>query len=160
MENNIEYNKERARIMAIYAGETVEWQSGQEVGIIAGVLGYIVYYTPVGELVQKGLKPGEQSFKATEAINLRIRLKPLGEISDRDAEDLGGMYKNLVTITPLDLGKRLAKNLLNPTTLDGAVNEYSMSIIITDFFRSRGYALPYGKWSVEELAEFGIYKII
>lgn len=31
---------------------------------------------------------------------------------------------------------------------------------LIDFLRERGYALPYKNWSVEQLVEFGIYKLI
>lgn len=37
---------------------------------------------------------------------------------------------------------------------------YNEVIKLTDYFRELGYALPYKNWSVKDLLEFGIYKLI
>ncbi len=89
----------------------------------------------------------------------KLLLKSLGEISDQDAYNIGVLLNPLPTYgNPKKVGQDIAKHILEPNST--YAYNYLMAQKITDFLRSHGYALPYMQWSVEELVEFGIFKII
>ncbi len=95
-------------------------------------------------------------------LNCSILLKPLKDISDDDAiavAAIGGRTEDdfsegLPAI--IKWGKSLAATLI-----EGYPEWKPIELQQTlDFLRSRGYALPYGQWSVDELVQCGIFKII
>lgn len=84
-----------------------------------------------------------------------IELKPLGEISKEDRAKVVEILqiKDVVNITVGAFLQELLKSEYNTYRAD-----FTLQAI--DFLRSRGYALPYGEYSVEQLVEAGIYKLI
>ncbi len=80
--------------------------------------------------------------------------KPLGRILDVDDNEMV-LNRNTNTIYTPGSRKEIIKEIVRRITANEPVH-----IEIIDFLRSRGYALPYKNWSVEELVELGIYKLI
>ncbi len=83
--------------------------------------------------------------------------KPLGRISEADREclqNITGLHHwiNIKTFLDNIIGQESPFGKTLPT-----ISETQQAI---DFLRERGYALPYKNWSVKELVEFGIYKLI
>lgn len=80
-------------------------------------------------------------------------VKPLSKISDEDAiavSEMMGYKVNLV-----GGGKKITERMLRDWNTWARVTGN-----VIDHLRSRGYALPYGNWSVKELVEFGIFKLV
>jgi len=80
-----------------------------------------------------------------------LELKPLSEISDEDALEVGKIIGNVFTtqdIELIEMGKWKLKN-----------NVHLENVRISDYLRSKGYALPYMDLSVEQMVEFGWIKL-
>lgn len=90
-----------------------------------------------------------------------LLVKPLSKISDEDAFEVCNIINPVQDTAPkqnnIDFGKKVVKEMwgFNRIGLDGADHQK-----VIDFLRSRGYALPYAKWNVEELEGFGVFKLI
>ncbi len=83
--------------------------------------------------------------------------KPLGEISDEEAVELTKIA-DWKTKTA-ENGKKIIAGINGPVNGDIHANGKEWWQIL-DFLRERGYALPWKNWSVEQLVEFRIYKLI
>lgn len=98
----------------------------------------------------------------------RIELKSLSAISDEDAIQLikiscinGGEHRILIN------GKIETENGITsiPHIFGGAhytdyINERSISLHVGQYLQSRGYALGYMNYTVEDLVKLNVYKII
>lgn len=93
--------------------------------------------------------------------DISVLVKPLDKISDGDAIEVSNIVNGYGYE---DNGKDIVINMLQ-------VKEYYDEnppewitpftwLAICDFLRANGYALPYGKYSVEQLVDAGIYQII
>ncbi len=87
-----------------------------------------------------------------------LRLKSLDKISDNDCVQVALIagVPDSNAADPFE-GKQIIgdyKTGANPTITPGEWGE------IIDFLRSRGYALPYGEYSVDDLLQAGVYKLI
>lgn len=82
-------------------------------------------------------------------------LTPLHLITDEDAIEVGKMleYAGKITRWQREYYVEIGKDYIE----DSGHNCYKLRI--TDFLRSRGYALPYLNFSVDDLVESGIYKL-
>ncbi len=93
----------------------------------------------------------------------KLLVKPLGGISEEDktglCEILDAPLQN-AEFTVSSTGFKMKSFAWEREFLNTPPQHTHMDYIGVDFLRSRGYALPWGKWSVEELEKFGIYKII
>ncbi len=91
----------------------------------------------------------------------RLLVKSLERISDQDAVDLAkiwyGQPENYWHTA--EKGRDVALRWEIYADYDGG-HTGPDHLRLSDFLRSRNYALPYAEWSVEELVEFGIYKLI
>ncbi len=85
-----------------------------------------------------------------------LNLKPLQEISEKDKTDIFqiefGIYPD--TANEIEWGSGWKDTWVKQSGMGT-----KLSLEATDFLRSRGYALPYGKYSVDDLVEAGIYKL-
>lgn len=81
-----------------------------------------------------------------------LELTSLADITDEDAIEVAKMTygKNLNTA---DWGRYTLEN-------DIPKGAYKMSIDVTDFLRSKGYAIPFRNYSVQDLQDFGWLKLI
>ena len=86
----------------------------------------------------------------------RLKLKPLSAITDKDAIEVAMILKpnDEHTHNP-DYGKGYIKELFN-----GVMYTVDKSIKVYQFIKSKGYALPYMDYSVEDLVQAGIYKLV
>ncbi len=92
-----------------------------------------------------------------------LHLKPLSDISDEDGEYVCAIKYGKEQVTQWltyqkalrNTFKEALKGILLPIEQRGSCSH----IEIIDYLRLRGYALPYGQWSVNELIEFGIFKL-
>ncbi len=99
----------------------------------------------------------------------KLLVKPLGEISKEDCWDvvkiICGDYMDNLQIGKHPMAyhgtdkMELAEKIVRDEWLFGR-NPIKIEQHLLDFLRDRGYALPYKNWSVKELEEFGIYKLI
>ena len=91
-----------------------------------------------------------------------LELKPLSKINDKDAEECMIYF---FSPKPEDAKwyptpKTFVNGLFTDYKIGTHLNEARAVQKAIDFLREKGYALPYKNWSVEELVEFGIYKLI
>ncbi len=96
----------------------------------------------------------------SHAENLSLQVKPLERISDED--------KKAIMEIELQKTESSAISCIFLKTWDECgvedhedeyVNKTPFCMQSFQYMQSQGYALPFYKWSVEELVEFGIYKI-
>lgn len=90
---------------------------------------------------------------------IRLNLKPLGRISDEELIELTKINHFAKECFCASTGKRILDGLLDITKSIHYMNLAEQAHTL-DFLRESGYALPYKNWSVKELEEFGIYKLI
>lgn len=86
---------------------------------------------------------------------LHLELKPLSSITDEDCMEALRIFNEVdASTSPQDVA--------NPTLEDFKTNIEDITVIapITDYLRSRGYALPAFGHPVEELVSEGIFKLI
>lgn len=118
-----------------------------------------------GRLSQVGLEgeiviDGEGGYYLCTVAEANILVKPLSKISDEDALEICKLMDyHPDNVTP-DYGRELAEELNDGdmSVMMGAT--WWQVIAVIDYLRSKGYALPYKNWNVEELVEFGIFKLI
>ena len=90
-----------------------------------------------------------------------IRLKPLGKISDEDKVFVNKIESELHYGSESGDATYFGKtwDLCGfIVTLDGI--SCDLCVASFQYLQEKGYALPYKNWSVEQLVEFGIYKLI
>ncbi len=89
---------------------------------------------------------------------LSIELKPLGGISDEDLKQITSIAQKKYTAGELT---RLFELMEAVRHGEAEFNHFWPHCImeITDYLRSRGYALPWGEYSVDQLVEAGIFKL-
>lgn len=92
-----------------------------------------------------------------------LLLNPLSSINDEDAIECAILYKYNIrggvdTASQSELF-RAGKELIDDITLNRRVGKSANIIIVSDFLRSSGYALPYLNWTVDELVEAGAFKL-
>ncbi len=138
--------EERMRIFMQYPGqEFIINDYGKATAVIKFRLGSIEVLDPMSN------HNGHFSIPPDEAY---VNLKPLGRISDEHKvalEQLCGMKNSRQTL------QMILFDLHNRTSIVGPNVHWVQ--IITDQCREWGYAVPYKNWSVEQLVEFGIYKL-
>lgn len=95
-----------------------------------------------------------------DVSKLSIEVKSLGEISDEVISEMSSCFFDNYYRNAADL------QWLKTCIVAGFTKNVSSGILpasileIADWLRSRGYALPWGPYSVEQLVEAGIFKII
>ena len=88
------------------------------------------------------------NLKLGEIIDSYLELKPLSRISDEDAIEISKEYP------------AFGSNIRNSVKeLFQEFDDLELSIKTGDYFRSKGYALPYMDLSVEDLVEYGWVKL-
>ena len=88
------------------------------------------------------------NLKLGEIIDSYLELKPLSHISDEDAIEISKEYP------------AFGSNIRNSVKeLFQEFDDLELSIKTGDYFRSKGYALPYMDLSVEDLVEYGWVKL-
>ena len=112
------------------------------------------------------------NLKLGEIIDSYLELKPLSQISDEDViqgitylynitrEELGEIleikhYDTFSNITTIGIGC----NLKTSRSIHHWSGTKKISSVESDYFRSKGYALPYMDLSVEDLIEYGWIKL-
>ncbi len=143
---------DQIQIFANHMGARIIQKDGSDSGIIHGVFENMVIY-------QSGKDPNVKNpFPQVELHLLSIELKPLWRMLYQDKVLLAEACGISPAAIPQWCNKvvLLAINDINDAK-EMPVSEWLCAI---DVIRERGYALPYKNWSVEQLVEFGIYKII
>ena len=95
---------------------------------------------------------------SNEFTDVSVIVKPLGRISKKDAEIIcahryGPLKEGM--FWDEDGLMNCAASIIHLIIIGDKVHQKTI-----DFLREQGYALPHKNWSVEELVEFGIYKLI
>lgn len=99
----------------------------------------------------------------TTLENIALLKKPLGEISVKDAAEIWRIYTGNKFNNSLDVEVVNGQMLVREMFLEGESkyqHNSKRALRVYDELRSRGYALPYGTYSVEQLEKAGIYKLI
>jgi len=91
-----------------------------------------------------------------------LELTSLEQISDNDAIEVAKMfgYKETETL-PLFVLKQKGRSI-SERFIDkqyASINGFTYIIKIYQYLQSKGYALPYGDYSVEDLVELGVIKL-
>ncbi len=94
---------------------------------------------------------------------ISVNVKPLGRISKEDILEVSIIVRQYAGPTP-QYSIEQVRNILTVTENDDEEYwEAFWTLIgrrdVADFLRTRGYAIPYRNWSVEELVNFGIFKL-
>ena len=93
----------------------------------------------------------------------KLLLKPLSLINDDDAFEIGKIieidrdnndFSHKTAITAI--GRQFAKGML----ICDFIRFVPITIKIYQFIASKGYALPYLDYSVEDLVELGVFKLM
>lgn len=93
----------------------------------------------------------------------KVYLKPLSSISDEDAIQIcriigiNETMSRFTTPSAIRIGKRMIEDLFTLTPKD--VTEPFRVISIYQYLQSKGYALPYINYSVDDLVELGVIKL-
>ena len=100
------------------------------------------------------------TFEITSDHTITVELRLLQKITDQDAIEVAKLchsgYSHKDDYILIREGKDVIENYLNRQS-----NIYGLDWLkVFDYLRSKSYALPYKNWSVEDLVEFGIYKLI
>lgn len=85
-----------------------------------------------------------------------LQLKSVSNISNEDAIEVGKLM-NLSHLQPYSNLISLVKNILDNWNIQGNV---ILWLKIYQYLQSKGYALPYMEYSVDDLVKAGIYKLI
>ncbi len=107
-------------------------------------------------------KPGERFRITADNVqgivnNLRnysIVVKRLEDISDGDAEIVSAIQRP-DTVPSVEHGRAIVNGLF----ADSTHFKVSVSLKLIDYLRLSSHALPYGKYSVNQLVEAGIFKL-
>lgn len=151
----------KARIMALYLGTDIEYPDTNNKKITARL-------TTVGlseiettyKRKRKGCVGDILSFKSNgnhkcDALNTKLSLFTLSAITDEDAMEVKSI------INKQCIGEESGEHL--QITLNDILGDIEVLALATfetvDYLRSKGYALPYLHWTVDELIEAGLFKI-
>ena len=77
-----------------------------------------------------------------------IQLKPLSKLSDKDAIEVSKIWGSKVE-------SKILGNIISIRIGTKGESEVRNSIGVIDFLRSKGYALPFMEYSVDDLISFG-----
>lgn len=132
---------------------------GNEVVFNEKIKGFLYGYKPtvhMGLIVLEDIDNNTPIYKNWEMLDTKILLTPLSKISDYDAievaiingynrsyDDKIKLGRDFITDIILNNGSFLSNNIL----------------VIYQYLQSKGYALPYMDYSVEDLVELGVYKL-
>lgn len=100
----------------------------------------------------------EADFKPVNEVALLVR--PLSSITDEDAVEVAKIVHGNPDFHNVESGKYYINKMLLVEDRYSPLyfSFYQVSRTI-DFLRSKGYAMPYLDWSVDELLEAGVYKL-
>lgn len=85
-------------------------------------------------------------------FNTKLLLRPLSAITDEDAIEVG-------KIQFYDCSLEEAKKWLNRNSTNYSFSNGHLNLYIYQYLQSKGYALPYLQYSVEDLVKAGIYQL-
>ncbi len=135
-------NKELTRLFASHMhGRVINRHKPHLTYIICGVKGSIIYVS-------------HQNDEVILQTDAQLLLKSLTSISDEDAVTVGKLKLGMGMSETVGYMRSIFKEPGYCFTL-----HWFKDYKIIDFLRSRGYALPYLKWSVGDLVEAGVYKL-
>ena len=138
---------------------------GNEVIFNEKIKGFLYGYKPtvhMGLIVLEDIDNNTPIYKNWEMLDTKILLTPLSKISDEDAKMcVSFLYPNkqIKDININDGGITL-KWKGTYSYLSGIIYfNHLININVYQYLQSKGYALPYMDYSVEDLVELGIYKL-
>ena len=140
-------NEIKAKILFQYIGADCEYKWDREPDILL-----------LGKLTLKIL---ESMYYDDKIItHCCVKLKPLSQISDEDAIEVAKYrYKDPKYMTFLNIGKSIIRDYLNRGLADNN-GMFCLELFEIDYLRSKGYALSYLYYSIDDLVKLGVYKLI
>src|SRR5690606_41780636 len=89
-----------------------------------------------------------------------LQLKPLSSISDEDAIEVAKIYVVLEKNETSEVGKTISSKFEKPSDMIYAPTWSGKNwLIVSDYLRSKGYALPFMGISVEQMIEWNWIKL-
>jgi hypothetical protein len=109
---------------------------------------------------KKGLKPLQINAHSLQYVDSDsfLELKPLSKISNEDAIEVAkifGMKEDLEFI-----GKILCTTMFDNSDSETETVLYNSNAKAVDYLRSKGYALPFMEYSVDDLISFGWVRLV
>jgi hypothetical protein len=87
-------------------------------------------------------------FSINDLSNYHLELKPLSKMTDKDAEEL-------LPFVSFQFSSKYTDNDIKEEIKKSVLDTEMMPSELFDFLRSKGYALPFMNYSVEDLVSFG-----
>jgi hypothetical protein len=82
-----------------------------------------------------------------------LELKPLSKLTDKDAIEVSKIWGSKVE-------SKILGNIISIRIGTKGESEVRNSIGVIDFLRSKGYALPFMEYSIEDLVSFGWVRLV
>ena len=82
-----------------------------------------------------------------------LELKPLSKLNDKDAIEVSKIWGSKVE-------SKILGNIISIRIGTKGESEVRNSIGVIDFLRSKGYALPFMEYSIEDLVSFGWVRLV
>ncbi|OPC51495.1 hypothetical protein BAY06_03975 [Elizabethkingia anophelis] len=103
------------------------------------------------ELVLYYFNPGQSNVDGMEGLNYHLELKSLEDITDEDALHIAtSMYTAISNFQTISNGKCM---------VSCHKNQIGLGLLQSDYLRSKGYALPWMRLSVDDLIKYGWVKL-
>ena len=84
---------------------------------------------------------------------LFLELKPLSKITDEDVEEL-------LPLVSFQFSSRYTDEQIKEEIRKSVIDTEMMPLDLTDYLRSKGYALPFMEYSVDDLISFGWVQLL
>lgn len=146
---------DRIRVFSVYIGATIDFKDLKGGGTLIGVVEDIVHFINNQDPNGRHTDKHGTMIRNTGAVLL---LKPLTEISDQDKKKVIAILVDaeLFDFTLWSISPDFCDFVPTPQNSWPTPRQIQE---VTDFLRSRGYALPYLNYRVGQLVEAGIYKL-
>jgi hypothetical protein len=86
-----------------------------------------------------------------------LQLKSISNLSDEDAIELNDLMK---WYEEIEVDRIIILDVLDDLTTYNKSYPFNESLLVYDFLRSKGYALPFMKYSIEDLVSFGWVQLL
>lgn len=132
------------------------------------IIGILSGYKPtmlMGLIVLEDIDNNTPIYKDWEMLDTKLLLTPIENISNEDAIEAIQMnmpvkYNELEIISKHNNDIHYSFKPNRGGRISGFLDCNELVFNVYQFLQSKGYALPYMDYSVEELVELGVYKLI
>lgn len=145
--------KDKIQIFMSYAFNQFEFRTNYQKSEV--LKGSIFRFEPPSAIIHYGVGAWGK------CEDFSVLVKPLDNISDSDAIEITKMIDCFRGDAPYQYNINYGRRIVSEMWGFNRHGLYGRHLLqVTDYLREKGYALPYKNWSVEQLVEAGIYKLI